>query len=86
MLDIQAIPSSVPLESTKAIATPANRHFIHLDGHALLVLAVTGACIAFSVGVTIFAYRSGASVPILITIGLATISAPRISLLLCAGV
>lgn len=84
MLDLRAIPSSVPLESTKVIAILANRHSIHLDGHALLILAVTGACLAFSASATIFAYRCGASLPILVTIGLATFSAPRISIFLCA--
>ena len=85
MLDIRAIPSSVPLENTKANATSADRHSIHLGGHALLALALTGVCVAFSVGATIFAYRCEASLPILTTIFLTTFSVPRISLFLCAG-
>ena len=84
-MDLRAIPSSVPLESTKAIAIPTDRRSIHLDGHALLVLAVIGTCVAFSIDATIFAYRCGASLPILVTIGLAVFSAPRISIFLCAG-
>jgi hypothetical protein len=86
MLNLRAIPSSVPLESTQAITKPANHRSIHFDGHALLVIALTGVCIAFSVGATIFAYRYEASMPILATIFLTTFSVPRLSLFLCAGV
>jgi hypothetical protein len=85
MLNSQAKPISVPLESPKAIAPPAKKCSETFDGHALMAWALTGACLIFGIGAAVYAYKCDAPTPILVMIGLSTFSAPRISIFMCAG-